>query len=88
MSSIDDELLVKIQFWCNALLCYTSNSKDQKILKELCSKAANNKYMSPVIISNEIEKTIEIYHLYKLNRDDILNGLEEILKATGKKFEV
>ena len=83
---IDEELLIKIHFWCDALYRYTQRETDQALLVDLYEKATKFKYMSPIGISEEINLVIKLYKRLEPKRDDILMGLEAIALASEKEY--
>lgn len=86
--AIDSDLLVRIHFWCDAMMGHTQSIVDQELIVTLYKKAKRFIYMSPVAISNEINEVIKLYYRLGMIRDDILGGLRGIASAAGVKIEV
>jgi hypothetical protein len=85
---INDDLISNIYYWCEAMLRSTKSAKDKELILALYEKAKSYKYMSPISISDEIDRVIELYNHLGIIREDILLGLNMIARATGKRIGV
>lgn len=85
---IDNELLINIYYWCDAMLAYVIKQEDKELIISLYVIAKKYRNMSPIVIGGHIDKVVKLYHRIGIKRDDILNGLISIVESTGKNTEV